>query len=89
MQIAHDWTVECLACLLGTVCHVVKTQFKVTASRGSKHGDIEIAHYLHHASGASNLVIDFCMTHLRNSSCAANPQLNSQLCHPKDFLRKS
>ena len=29
------------------------------------------------------------MMHLRNSSCAANPQLNGQLCHrdPKDFQK--
>ena len=85
-QIAHDWTVERLACLLRTVGHVVKTQFKVTASRGRKRGDIEIAHYLHHAAGGRSLILDFCMTHLRNGSCAANPQLNGQLCH-RDFQK--
>ena len=59
--------------------------------RGRKRGDIEILQYLHHAAGGRNLVIDFCMTHLRNGSCEANPQLNWQLCHrdPKDFQTSS
>ena len=65
-QIAHDWTVERLACLLGTVSHVVKMQFKAPSSRGSKLGDIavggfEIAHYLHHAVSGSTLVTDLLL----------------------------
>ena len=66
-QIAHDWTVERLACLQRTVGHVVRTQFKVTASRGSKRGDIEILQYLHHAAGGRNLVINL----LRNLGLVA------------------
>jgi hypothetical protein len=44
VQIAHDrdWTAERLACLLRTVGHVVRTQFRVTASRGRRAVSVEI-----------------------------------------------
>ena len=71
-------------------CVGVRRDKEGTKGGCHKRGDIEIAHYLHHAAGARNLIINFCMTHLRNG-CAAKKgavqPISSATVAPKIFKR--
>ena len=81
---AHDWVVGVLGPLLRSAGHVVRSQHQVTASAGTRRGDVEVRNYLHDTAGSRSLVFDLSITHDRFGA-STHVQQNGSLTHPQDL----